>query len=302
MSKIISVVPNICEGRDVKLIDMITEKLKHIAGLIVLDVSRDQERNRTVFSFTGEKKAIFEGGELLYDEAIKNIDMRKHDSIYPRIGAVDVFPFVPLKGYTIEEAIEMANEFAALVAEKFNLPIYLFGESANFRNRRDISHIREAGYEGMEERLKHPRWRPDYGPIVFRPDFGATIIGARYPLISFKATLNSTNMDVERKICTALERLKCVTAIPGVSLTERKVEMTVSISNYRLTPLHMVVEMIRSEAKHYGLSIHNIETIGLIPEYALIESALHYLGIREFNMERLLEGAIQKHMDEQLKI
>ena len=143
MSKVFSVIPNICEGKDEKFIALLTEKLKQVNNLILLNVSMDKTRNRTVFSFTGTKEAIFEGGVILYEEANKHIDMRKHKGEYPRIGAVDVFPFVPLLHATIEEAISLANEFAEKISGMFKVPVYLFGESAKFPIRHDVENIRD---------------------------------------------------------------------------------------------------------------------------------------------------------------
>ena len=191
MSKIISVVPNISEGNDQPFISGLVEKLQAVKNLVVLDTSRDSVRNRTVFSFTGPKEAIFAAGLILYRETLAHVDMRKHQGEYPRLGAVDVFPFVPLKDATLEETVAMSVEFAQKVAEEFNIPVYLYGESARFPMRRYVENIREGEYEGLENKLKDPRWKPDFGPAVFNPAAGATIIGARYPMISFKAILDT---------------------------------------------------------------------------------------------------------------
>jgi glutamate formiminotransferase len=302
MSKIISVVPNICEGRDAKLVDDIVHKLHTVKGLIVLDVSRDTFRNRTVISFTGKPEVLFEGGFLLYDEALKHIDMRKHEGGYPRIGAVDVFPFVPLKDIPIEEAVALSVEFAEKVAQRFKIPVYLFGESARYPSRRDVESIREGEYEGLEKKLKDGRWRPDFGPIEFRPDFGATIIGARYPLISFKVMLNTVDREIAADICRAVAELPYVNTYPGVDGEHKLMQITVSITNYRHTPMYQVIEAIRMESRRYGLAISRVEMIGLIPEIAFIESALYYLNIHQFPMDRLLERNIQSHLTEKISL
>jgi glutamate formiminotransferase len=298
MRKIISVVPNICEGRDQKFVDYLVQKLHAVDGLILLDVSRDTSRNRTVFSFTGSQESIFQGGFVLYEEAIKHIDMRRHEGAYPRIGAVDVFPFVPLKDVTIEEAVAMSTEFAKQVAERFKVPVYLFAESAQVPSRRDIESIREGEYEGLEQKLKVPRWRPDFGPIEFKPDFGATIIGARYPLISFKVLLSTADKEVAQIISRAVEDIRHLHSYPGVEPASKLMQLTVSISNYRKTPMYRVIEAIKMEGQRYGVAITNVEMIGLIPEVAFIESALYYMSIHQFPTERLLERSIQKHVTE----
>jgi glutamate formiminotransferase / 5-formyltetrahydrofolate cyclo-ligase len=200
MSKIIAVVPNISEGRNAEFIDQLTAKLTQVKDLAMLDVSRDSIRNRTIFSFTGTKEAIFVGGRLLYAESLAHINMLEHRGEYPRIGAVDVFPFVPLKDVAIEEAIAMSREFAEMVAKEFSLPVYLFSESAQYPTRRELDNIREGEFEGLERKLQDPRWKPDFGPDHFIPRSGATIIGARYPLISFTATLTTTDLEIAQAI------------------------------------------------------------------------------------------------------
>lgn len=303
MSKIISVIPNICEGRDERFINALTERLKDIDNLAILDVSMDKTRNRTVFAFTGTKEAIFEGGLLLYDEAVKHIDMRKHKGEYPRVGAVDVFPFVPLKDVTIEEAIEMAEEFAQLVVDRYKVPVYLYGECARLPLRKSVENIRASQYEGLEEQLKDPRWKPDMGPEEFKPDFGATIIGARYPIVAFKLYLNTTDIEITRQICNAIQYsgggLRHVTANPGtVGDESRHTQIAVSINNYKVTPIYKVIEMTRMESRRFAVDIKRVEMIGLVPEIVFIEAAKYYMNVNEFSMERLLEHSIQRHLDE----
>jgi len=302
MSKILSVVPNICEGRDVKFIDFLVHKLQAVKGLILLDVSRDTSRNRTVISFTGKPDVIFQGGFVLYEETMKHVDMRRHEGSYPRIGAVDVFPFVPLKDVPIEEVVELSIDFARQVAERFKVPVYLFAESAQVPGRRDIENIREGEYEGLEQKLKIPRWRPDFGPIEFKPDFGATIIGARYPLISFKVLLDTSDRGIAQVINQAVEDIVHVHSYCGVEPERKLMQLTVSISNYRKKPMYKVIEAIRMETRRYGVSIANVEMIGLIPEVAFIESALYYMNIHQFPINRLLERAVQQHLSERLQL
>jgi len=302
MSKIISAIPNICEGKDQKFIEKLNDRLDHVPNLMMLDVSMDQVRNRTVFAFTGTKKALFEGGMILYEEALKHIDMRKHHGEYPRIGAVDVFPFVPLKRTTIDETVEMSVEFARKVAKRFKIPVYLFSESARFQARRDIENIREGEYEGFAEKIKELRWKPDFGPDELPPDSGATIIGARHPLISFKVLLNSGTVDMGRMICQALQSptggLRSVKANSGLDNATGLPFITVSITNFHVSPMYRVIETLRMESRRFGIALRKVEMIGLIPEIALIESAEYYMGIQGFDREKLLERSIQQHLNE----
>jgi glutamate formiminotransferase / 5-formyltetrahydrofolate cyclo-ligase len=302
MSKIISVVPNISEGSDQQFISRLVEKLKAVENLLVLDVSCDNVRNRTVFSFTGPKEAIFAGGLTLYRETLKQVDMRKHKGQYPRLGAVDVFPFVPLKDATIEETVAMAIEFAQLVAAEFNLPVYLFSEAARFPMRRYIENIREGEYEGLEQKLKDPRWKPDFGPDTFNPAAGATIIGARHPMISFKAFLDTGDIEIAKALSRIIQHanggLAHVNAYAGLDSENKAAQITVTNSNYQAMPMYRVLEMLRSEARRYAVAVRKVEMIGLIPENAFIESALYYLGIQDFSLDRLLERKIQTYLDE----
>ncbi len=303
MIKKMSVIPNVCEGRDEKFINGLTERLKAVPNLAIMDVSMDKTRNRTVFAFTGTKVAIFEGGMILYEEALKHIDMRRHKGEYPRLGAVDVFPFVPLSEMTIEEAVEISVDFGRQVAQRFHVPVYLFGESARFPLRKAVENIRAKQYEGLEEQLKDPRWKPDFGPDEFKPDFGATIIGSRYPLVSFKMLLNTTDIESTRQICRAIQYseggLRFVTAISGVTNDETQhTEITVSITNYKVTPIYKVIELARLEARRYAIGIKEVEMIGLIPEIVFLESAMYYMNINNFSYDRLLGRSIQRLLGE----
>ncbi|MBN2400688.1 MAG: glutamate formimidoyltransferase [Candidatus Aminicenantes bacterium] len=302
MNKIISCVPNICEGKDQKFIDALVEKLKAVSGLVMLDVSRDSVRNRTVISFTGPQDALFEAGMLLFRETLAHVDMREHQGEYPRLGAVDVFPFVPLKDATLEETVAMSTAFAQKVAEEFKIPVYLYGESARFPMRRYIENIREGEYEGLENKLKDPRWKPDFGPVVFNPVSGATVIGARYPMISFKAILDTPDEGVAEYIARLIQHagggLAHLNAYAGLDSEHKAAQITLTIANYRAMPMYRALEMLRSEARRFGASVRKVEMIGLVPETVFIESAFYYLSIQDFTFDKILERKIQTDLDE----
>lgn len=300
MSQIIACVPNISEGRDQQFIDDLAARLEGVTGLIMLDVSVDHDQNRTVISFTGTKEAIFEGGLLLYDLSLKKIDMRRHEGDFPRVGAVDVFPFVPLKNATIADAKAWADEFAEVVAERFSIPVYLFAASARYRYRGDVQNIRQGEYEGFAEKMKDVRWKPDLGPNTFPPDKGVTIIGARQPLISFKAYLSTQDLEVARELAHMVADTSGghVRAVPGQDHDNGHVYLSVAITNYQTTPLYRVVENIRLEGRRFGVEIRRTEITGLIPEVVLIRAAEYYLGLQGFKHDALLERNIQTHLDE----
>jgi glutamate formiminotransferase / 5-formyltetrahydrofolate cyclo-ligase len=300
MSKILAVVPNISEGRDDPFLERLTTRLREIEGLVMLDVSVDRGRNRTVLSFTGSKEAVFAGGLLLYELTLEHVDMRHHEGDYPRVGAVDVFPFVPLKDATIEEARAWAEEFASKVVERFNLPVYLFAESARYRYRRDIENIRAGEYEGFARKMKDVRWKPDLGPDELPPESGVTIIGARHPLISFKVSFNC----MEEETAAAIGHLVAdtsggmVRANAGLDQQSGRAMLTVSVTDFKSSPMYRVIENIRLEARRFGVEIRSVEMIGLIPQSVLIGAAEYYMQMQGFDDDDILERSIEAHVDE----
>lgn len=305
MNQIITVVPNISEGRDTAFIERLRMALETVPGLLVLDVAMDQARNRTILSLTGPKEAIFEGGFKVYEETLKHVDMRKHTGEYPRIGAVDAFPFVAVKNASLETVVAWSREFAKAVAERFNLPVYLFGEAAQSAQRRDIEVIREGEYEGFAEKMKDPSWAPDFGPETFPEDSGATMIGARYPLVNFKAYLGTGNKAAAdwaaQTLSSPTTGMPNVKFYPGLDHTRGLALLNVTIGNYRATPLYRVLEAIKTELRRFGTTITQVEMIGLVPQGALIDSALHYLHVADFTDEHLMEIKLQQIVDQHLE-
>jgi glutamate formiminotransferase len=293
VSEIISVVPNVCEGRDEAFVEALQQKLLMVPGLVLLDVSMDQVRNRTIFSFTGAKPAVFEGGFLVYQEALSRIDMRQHQGAYPRIGAVDVFPFVALRETPIDVAVAWSVEFAEQVAERFQLPVYLFAESARSPHRRDIEEIRAGEYEGFAAKMADPFWKPDFGPDRFPPDKGATIIGARMPLVNLKAYLTTPNEEaaawVARVLSSPTTGLPGVHFYPALDRTKNLALLNITVGNFRATPLYRILEAIKTELRRFGAGVSRVELVGLVPQYALLESAMHYLQVMGFSLDDVLE-------------
>jgi len=299
MDQIIAAVPNICEGTDETFIDEITARLRSIPSLILLDVAMDHARNRTVFSFTGTKEAVFSGGLALYEMALERIDMRHHIGEFPRVGAVDVFPFVPLKNATMKQAKEWADEFAELVVQRFKLPVYLYAESARYRYRRDVDNIRQGEYEGFEAKMQDQRWKPDLGPDRFPASSGVTIIGARYPLLSFNVFLGSRDESIADKVAHEIADTSggIVRAHGALDPDTDRAMLSVAITNFKASPLYRTIENIRLEADRYGVNIRRVELIGLVPERVLLQAAEYYLRIHDFDRNNLLEKTIQRHID-----
>lgn len=304
MSKIIGVVPNISEGTDEPFIEDLAARMEQVPGLVMLDVAIDRGRNRTVLSFTGSKEGIFTGGLLLYELTLKHVDMRRHEGDYPRVGAVDVFPFVPLMDSSIEEAKAWSLEFAQKVVERFNLPVYLFAESARYRYRRDIDNIRAGEYEGFAEKMKDLRWKPDLGPDEFPPDSGVTIIGARHPLIAFKCHFSCSEEDVAAAIGHAVADTSggIVRADARIDQETGRAMITVTVTDYKASPMYRVIENIRIEARRFGVEIRAVEMIGLVPANVLVEAAEYYLQLRGFDHSDILERSIRAHLDERFML
>jgi len=299
MDQIIACVPNISEGQDQQFIDDLSGRLAAVSGLVLLDVSVDHDQNRTVLSFTGPKDAMFEGGLLLYEMALAKIDMRRHEGDYPRVGAVDVFPFVPLKNAPMSEVKAWAEEFAQLVATRFNIPVYLFGASARYRYRSDVQNIRQGEYEGFAEKMTDSRWKPDLGPDRFPADSGVTIIGARRPLISFKLTLTTSDLEIARHIGHAVADTSGgnIRAVAAKDHDQGRAYLSMAITNFRAAPLYRVIENVRLEGRRFGVAIRRTELNGLIPETVLFEAAEYYIGLQGFSRKQLLEHTIQQQLD-----
>lgn len=304
MTQIITVVPSISEGRDSAFIDTLKRKLEAVPGLLVLDVAMDHARNRTTLSFTGSKEAIFQGGFTLYEEVYKRVDMREHKGEYPRIGAVDAFPFVAVKDVAIQEVVAWSQEFAQKVSERFEVPVYLTYESAKSPSRQDIEAIREGEYEGFAKKITDPAWKPDFGPDQFPLDKGATIIGARFPLVSFKAYLTTNNREAADWTAHALSEVNGgmpnVKFYPGLDRSRDLALINITVSNYKATPLYRVLEAVKTELRRFGTTLSKVELIGLVPSDALVESALHYLQVSDFREDRILDRKLNRVVDAKL--
>jgi glutamate formiminotransferase len=296
MSQIITAVPNVCEGRDAAFVDALQETLERVPGLVVLDVSMDQVRNRTVLSFTGSRDAMFEGGFALYEHALGHIDMRHHQGEYPRIGAVDVFPFVPLRNVPLATAVEWSVRFAEQVARRFEVPVYLFAESARTKLRRDVEAIREGEYEGFAAKMTDPLWKPDFGPDVFPPDKGATIIGARLPIVNLKAYLTTPNEQAAEWVASVLagpaSGLPGVHFYPAMDRTRNEALLNITVGNFHATPLYRILEAVKTEMRRFGAGVSRVEMVGLVPQRAMIESAEHYLQVFGFSSDDVLENRL----------
>jgi glutamate formiminotransferase len=295
--KLLECVPNISEGRDQDKIASIAEEVKKQKGVKLLDVSSDRDHHRSVFTFIGEPLAIKDAALSLALKAIELIDMRKQRGSHPRLGAVDVVPFVPVQGVEMGEAVQLAREFGKELGRK-GVPVFFYEEAATSPERRELPLIRKGEYEGLKEKLKDPKWKPDEGPKSFNPKSGATVVGARFPLVAYNVNLKTEDLAIAKEIAKKV-RFKDggfphVRAM-GVDLREKgMVQVSMNLTNYRVTNIPQVYEFIRQEALQRGVEVEGSEIVGLIPLNALEGIAQYYLKYPQFSINQIIEQRILK--------
>lgn len=296
MNKIIECIPNFSEGRNKEVIEKIVDTLRCRDGVKLLDYSSDADHNRTVVTFIGEpekaEEAILDMAKLVY----QNIDMTCHKGEHPRMGALDVVPFVPVVGVTMEECIEIAKRVGEKIAKNFNIPVYLYEDAASTLERQNLAVVRKGQYEGFFEKIKQKGWEPDYGPSEVNIKGGCVAVGARVPLVAFNVNLGTDNVDIASSIAKAVRHigggLRYVKAM-GVKLEDRNIaQVSMNLVNYEKTAVYRAYEMVKMEAKRYGVPVIGSEVIGLVPMQALIQCAEYYLQIENFSMNQILEKRI----------
>ena len=293
---VIECVPNISEGRRADVVERIASSLRAVPGLSVLDVQSDASHNRSVFTLAGDPAAMQAGIPKLFEDALATIDLRTHKGEHPRLGVVDVVPFVPIEGATMADCVALAKDVAATVAERFGLPVYLYEEAASAPARRNLEDIRRGEFEGLAAKMQSPDWKPDFGPAQPHESAGASVIGARMPLIAYNINLNTDRLDVAKKIAAAVRHssggLRFVKAM-GVMLDDRGVaQVSMNLTNFEKTPMFRVFDLVKREAERYGVSILESEIVGLIPSAALLGAAEYYLQLAGFKPTQVLENKL----------
>lgn len=291
-------VPNFSEGRDLEKIDKIVSPFRARQGVKLLDYSNDEDHNRLVVTVVGEPEALKEAVIEAIGVAVKLIDLNHHQGQHPRMGAADVVPFIPIKGCTMDEAIALSKEVGARVAEAYNLPVFLYEKSASAPHHENLAAIRKGEFEGMAEKIHQPEWKPDFGPAERHPTAGTVAIGARMPLVAYNINLDTPSLEIAHGIAKKVRfiggGLRFCKAM-GVELKERGItQVSMNLTDYSKTAIYRAHEMVRFEARRYGVNIVGSEIIGLVPMEALIDTAAYYLGLENFSMQQVLESRIME--------
>jgi glutamate formiminotransferase len=297
MARIMECVPNISEGRDKALIEAVMDEVRRTEGVKLLDYSSDKDHNRTVITFVGTPEAVAEAAFLVAKRATELIDMRTHKGEHPRMGAVDVIPFIPISEVTVAEAIEISRQVGARIGQELNMSVVLYESSASAPHRENLADIRKGQYEKMKEKLKEPLWTPDFGPTDLNEKSGVVAVGARPPLVAFNINLATADVKIAKKIAEVIRfktgGFRYVKAI-GLSIEDRGItQVSMNLVNYEGTAIHHVFNAVEREAARYGVNVLESEVIGLLPMKALIDSAVHYLKINEdFTLQQILESRL----------
>jgi glutamate formiminotransferase len=286
-------VTNISEGKNPDLISEIAASVKNTTGVKLLEVSTDINHNRSVFSYIGEPSQVLAATKKLTDLSIQGIDMSVHQGGHPRMGAVDVVPFIPIRNLSTEEAIAVAREFGQYLGSK-GVPVYYYEDAATTLSRKNLVNVRKGQYEALPAKLSDPLWAPDEGPATFNKKSGATAVGVRFPLIAFNVNLATSDITVAEKIARTVRHLsggfRYVRAIEINLSDQGMVQVSMNLTNYQKTPIHRVMETIRSEAGRYGVSIASAELVGPVPLGALEELVAFYLQVHNFSISQIIES------------
>ena len=299
MRKLMECVPNFSEGRDETLVEQIIDEARKIEGITILDYSSDKDHNRTVLTMIGSPEQVKEAAINTAKKAAELIDMSKHEGAHPRMGATDVIPFTPVSNVTIDECVEVAKEVGAELGS-WGIPVYLYEDAATKADRKNLASVRKGQYEGFFEKIKEEEWKPDFGPQEMNVKSGATAVGARVPLVAFNINLDTPNVEIADKIAKKIRHigggLRYVKAI-GLKLEDRnQTQVSMNLVNYEKTAVYQAFEMVKMEARRYGVNVVGSEVIGTIPMKSLLDVAEYYLQIENFDIDQILEKRL---LDEQ---
>ncbi len=297
MDRLVECVPNFSEGRRPEVVDQIIGRIRSVPGVRLLDVEMDASHNRAVVTFVGSPEAVAEAAFRAVQEAAGLIDMRQHKGAHPRVGATDVVPFIPVRGVTMSECVELARQVGARIGGELGIPVYLYEEAATRPERRNLADVRRGEYEGLAQEIgANPDRTPDYGPAVMG-SAGATVVGARPFLVAYNVYLGTGDLAIANKIARAIRHsnggLRYVKAM-GVAVDRPgQVQVSMNLTDYRQTPIYRVMALIRDEAAHYGVPVIESEVVGLLPSESLLDVARYELQLHHFAPEQVLENRLQ---------
>jgi glutamate formiminotransferase len=292
MRKVLLCEINVSEGTDTGKISAITGALEAVEGIVIMDINSNSDHNRSVYTFMGDPERVLEGAKRLTDAALENIDMATHTGSHPRMGAVDVVPFVPIRNVSQEEALETARAYGKYLGGK-GVPVFYYEDAATRPERKVLVNIRKGQYEALAEKMKDPAWVPDEGPHQFCPRWGATVTGVRFSLVAFNVNLRTDDLEIGKAIAKTVRfssgGFHSVRAIALPLEERRQVQVSMNLVNYKLTSIPVVFETVKALAESYGVTVGNAELVGPVPLDALHDVVAHYLRVRDFNMEQIIE-------------
>lgn len=292
-TKIVQCVPNFSEGRNKENIEKIVNPFRTRPGVKLLNYSNDEDHNRLVVTIVGEPEAVKESLYEAIEQAVQLIDLTKHEGQHPRMGAVDVVPFIPIRNMDMDEAIALSKEVGEQIGKRFGIPVFLYEKSASAPHRENLAKVRKGEFEGMAEKIHEPEWHPDFGPADRHPTAGTVAVGARMPLVAYNVNLNTSDTVIADAIAKKVRHigggLRFCKAM-GVELTDRHIaQVSMNLTDYSKTAIYRAHELVRIEARRYGVEIVGAEIIGLVPMMALVDTAAYYLGLEDFSIEQVLE-------------
>jgi glutamate formiminotransferase len=297
---LIECVPNISEGRRASVIEVLAIEARSVPGVRLLDFSADPSHNRSVFTMAGNRIALKRAVLAMAWTAVHTIDLRMHRGEHPRLGVVDVVPFIPLGETTMSECVELARDVGQSIAERLDVPVFLYEAAASREDRRRLEDIRRGQFEGLSAKMTQPQWAPDFGPLKPHPTAGATVVGARRALIAFNVNLATDRLDIARRIAAAVRErsggLPAVKAL-GLALPHRGiVQVSMNLTDYQRTSVQTAFDRVVAEASQSGVNVLESEVIGLIPEAALAGTSTEHLRLREFSKNQILERRLAEKL------
>jgi glutamate formiminotransferase len=295
---LIECIPNVSEGRRPEVVAAMADAIRRVTGVRLLDYSSDASHNRSVFTLVGDAEGVERAVLALVERAVADVDLRTHRGEHPRLGAVDVVPFVPIEGVTMDDCVALAKKVGAAIAERFRVPVYLYEDASSDPARKNLEDIRRGEFEGLAAKMATAGWAPDFGPAAPHPSAGASVVGARMPLIAYNINLATDRIDVAKKIAAAIRQssggFRYVKAA-GFKLEDRGVvQVSMNLTNYEKTPIFRVFETVKREAARYGVAILESEIVGLVPSAALAGAAEFYLQLEGFKPDQILENKLRQ--------